>query len=523
MDKSSKDKRNKNIIISGYEIELSIKDSLLSIKLNKSLEEYNNSFSYEDIIQKCPKINLFDNLEEIKEELQNEKNKIELLPKSDILRLNLILIVEFNNMDKNIIIGFDLLKKNDDIEDLINEPNSNIEKDRNDFYNQFQNQENDGTESSIKIITTNNTNTNTNLNYLKDITIYSTYECPYCKKIPKIDFINDNKIMINCCDNYHYEAIYIKDFLDKLKEYIKSQKTILNYCQKCQKDQSKQCENCRKENFYCDKCENNLCKDCRKKNKVIMWENKIINLINSEIKPEEKNSGNHSEIIKENKENTIGLSNKTDDIKYYKGETLNGDKNKNAPYSPECNQLINIIIHNSQFYKDSNHLENLENIYNFKRNCKDYENKNKLIIEYKGEGEKEGITLFGNQFLLKNKDKIKVFINQKEYNIENGKYNIGDKKIIVMLIEKEKGEIEDMSYLFFKCTNIKSLIDGDKWDTSKVKYINNLFDKCSSLEILSGISKWNIENVTNMSGLFKKCSRLKYYPDISNWNTGQEK
>ena len=136
-------------------------------------------------------------------------------------------------------------------------------------------------------------------------------------------------------------------------------------------------------------------------------------------------------------------------------------KNKYSPYSPECNQLINIILHNSRFYLEHNHLENLENIYNFKRNNIDYVDKNKFIIEYKGKGEKEGINLFGSEFISNNKDKIKTFINQKEYDIEKGKYKTEDEKIIVTIVEKEKGKIENMSYLFSECTNIISLIDGE--------------------------------------------------------------
>ena len=510
MDKLSKDN---NIIISGYSLEISIKESLLSIKAKKSVEEYNNSFSNDDIMKKFPK-GLFDNLEEIKQELENGEKNVELVQEREILRLNLKIIIKINSIKKEYIIPFDL-KKNNEIEESIYDTNSDIDKERNDFFNQIGNKENNNVivSSITQKKSYNNTNTNTNL-YL-EITNYNSYKCPFCNNIPKIIFINDNKIMINCCEKYQYKVIYINEFLDKFKEYIKNQKTILDYCQKCQKDPSKPCKNCQKEKFYCLECEKNLCEDCKKKNKVIMLENGINNLINSEIKPDKENSGNNNE----NKDDTLGLSNKTDDIKFNKPEPIIGDKNKNDPYSPECNQLINIIIHNSQFYKDPNHLENLENIFDFKSNCKDYKDKNKLIIEYKGQGEKEGISLFGNQFILNNKDKIKVFINQKEYKIEKGKYNIGDEKIIVMLVEKEKGEIEDMSYLFFKCTNIKSLIDGDKWDTSNVKYINNLFDECSSLEILSGISNWNIKNVTNMSGLFRKCLGLKCLPDISKWKT----
>jgi len=226
-----------------------------------------------------------------------------------------------------------------------------------------------------------------------------------------------------------------------------------------------------------------------------------------------------SEKLKERKEYTIDFTDKTDCNIYFKGEPIIGN-NKYSPYLPECNELIDIIIHNTQFYNDSNHLENLENIYNFKKNTNDYENKNKLIIEYKGKGEKEGISLFGDKFISNNKDKIKIFINQKEYNlIENEKYKINEENIIVMLVEKDQGIIEDMSYLFSSCKNIISLITADKWDTYKVKNMNYLFNGCSLLESIN-LSSFNTINANYMNCMFFKCSSLSSL-NLSSFNTNK--
>ena len=50
---------------------------------------------------------------------------------------------------------------------------------------------------------------------------------------------------------------------------------------------------------------------------------------------------------------------------------------------------------------------------------------------------------------------------------------------------------------------------------SNVEDISYLFSKCSSLKYLPDISKWNTKKVTNMLGMFYNCSSLKYLPDIS--------
>ena len=69
------------------------------------------------------------------------------------------------------------------------------------------------------------------------------------------------------------------------------------------------------------------------------------------------------------------------------------------------------------------------------------------------------------------------------------------------------------------CSNIKFLPNIAKWDTSKVKYMQNMFKGCSKLESLPDLYIWNTLNVINMSGMFSECSSLSSLPDISKWNT----
>ena len=93
----------------------------------------------------------------------------------------------------------------------------NDEKDPNNLANELDNNENFEDELSVQK-KTDNTITYSNLNDLNNISLnYISYKCPVCKKIPKIIFINDNKIMVNCCEkNYNYSVLNIKDFLDIL-------------------------------------------------------------------------------------------------------------------------------------------------------------------------------------------------------------------------------------------------------------------------------------------------------------------
>ena len=302
-----------------YAIKFNIEDSKLLIKVNNSEEKYINSFSFEDITKKYPIFIYFKN-EEIKEEFENAEKKVELLP-NNILKLDLKLELKIIRITKIINICFNLNK--DEMEVLsIEQPElRNDEKDPNNLANELYNNENFEDELSVQK-KTDNTITYSNLNDLNNIILtYTSYKCPFCKKIPKIIIINDNKIMINCCEKYNYSVIDIKDFLDILdNNYEKSEKNILKYCENCQNVQ---------------------CEECKKKNKVIVLEEEINKLMLSESKHDKKSSMNESEKLKERKENINDFTDKTNYKNYYKGEPLIGDKNKYSPNLPKCNELIN--------------------------------------------------------------------------------------------------------------------------------------------------------------------------------------
>ena len=73
-----------------------------------------------------------------------------------------------------------------------------------------------------------------------------------------------------------------------------------------------------------------------------------------------------------------------------------------------------------------------------------------------------------------------------------------------------------MSNMFYNCSNLISVPDISKIDTSFVYYMHSVFSHCSSLsQIDNNISKWKISNVEDISYLFYSCSSLKSLPDIS--------
>ena len=78
--------------------------------------------------------------------------------------------------------------------------------------------------------------------------------------------------------------------------------------------------------------------------------------------------------------------------------------------------------------------------------------------------------------------------------------------------------VTNMTYMFYKCDELKSVGDLSKWDVSNVTDMSGMFYKCDELESIGDISKWDVSNVKSMRGMFYGCKELKSIGDISNWN-----
>ena len=135
------------------------------------------------------------------------------------------------------------------------------------------------------------------------------------------------------------------------------------------------------------------------------------------------------------------------------------------------------------------------------------ENESYINIIYDINKEKgDEINIFGAEFVKNNKNKCKMIIDNKEYEISE-KYNIENYNDKILKIKlKELENVTNMRGMFCDCESLSSLPDISKWNTNNVTNMSNMFYECSSLSSLPDISKWNTNNVTNMSFMFYNCS-----------------
>ena len=110
------------------------------------------------------------------------------------------------------------------------------------------------------------------------------------------------------------------------------------------------------------------------------------------------------------------------------------------------------------------------------------------------------IRIFGNYFVMSNRDKCKMIIDNKEYEI-TAKYYVNNNNELKIKL-KGINNVTDMSYMFYWCSSLSSLPDISKWNINNVTNMSSMFYECSSLSSLPDISKWNTNNVTNMSSMF---------------------
>ena len=58
--------------------------------------------------------------------------------------------------------------------------------------------------------------------------------------------------------------------------------------------------------------------------------------------------------------------------------------------------------------------------------------------------------------------------------------------------------MNEINWMFYKCSSISLIPDISKWNIIKIKEIQKLFDECSSLPSLPNISKWNVNNINKI-------------------------
>ena len=145
-------------------------------------------------------------------------------------------------------------------------------------------------------------------------------------------------------------------------------------------------------------------------------------------------------------------------------------------------------------------------------------NNQSISLIYKISKDDSKVKIFGQDFVKHNYKKCKIIYQNKEFELkeylEINKNKNKDEKIEIKLVILSN--LTNMSNMFYYCSNLISVPDISKIDTSFVYYMHSVFSHCSSLsQIDNNISKWNISNVEDISYLFYSCSSLKSLPDIS--------
>ena len=147
----------------------------------------------------------------------------------------------------------------------------------------------------------------------------------------------------------------------------------------------------------------------------------------------------------------------------------------NSKFSSKCNEII--INDNPGVLEENNTVSNLEN-------------------------DEENIIVMRWDYKLNNTDSM--FLKLKNL-------------IEIDLSNFDTSELVYMNRMFLSCINLKNVIIGKNFDSSKVKNMESLFRECKSLISLD-LSNLNTISVYSMSFMFESCISLEYL-NIINFDT----
>ena len=177
-------------------------------------------------------------------------------------------------------------------------------------------------------------------------------------------------------------------------------------------------------------------------------------------------------------------------------------------FDPKWQELIELLLK-----RDYNKRPSIEEVYN------KYLINNEIMItlEIKEDDIENKIYFFDNWHNhdhLKEMNELNTKVNIEGINYEKffvpkkkGTYNI---KIVLNFL------MEDCSYMFYRCCNIKS-INLSKFNSKNVTNMSYMFCECDNLENIN-LSSFNTEKVINMRNMFYNCNNLKKI-DLFKFNT----
>jgi len=191
---------------------------------------------------------------------------------------------------------------------------------------------------------------------------------------------------------------------------------------------------------------------------------------------------------------------------------------ENFDYNIGTSLIEPIKEFNSTFYN--------KNIINKNRcvNCIicEYEVKNGEEFDLLHDYSKQILDVDDNLKLLYNEGKKKKSILEENVNIYieneliNFKFKYKTHKNIIKARFIFKEIINDLSFLFYECKNLK-LVDMSAYNAINVNNMSYMFSGCSSLKSID-FFLFNTDNVTNMSNMFSECQSLQTM-DLSSFNT----
>ena len=123
--------------------------------------------------------------------------------------------------------------------------------------------------------------------------------------------------------------------------------------------------------------------------------------------------------------------------------------------------------------------------------------------------------MFINCTSLTNLD-IRQWNTSNVRNMNNMFYECTNLNIINGLNQLDMNKVVQMSYMFGRCKNLKSL-DLSNLKVHDLQTTTDMFQECTNLITLN-LSGWNTTNVTNMMAMFDSCTSLETL-NLNGWNT----
>ena len=342
-------------------------------------------------------------------------------------------------------------------------------------------------------------------------------KCQLCEKKNKSETIYNEFYKCLTCEKYLCPLyISIHDKSHSLINFDKNYK-----CSKHNEPYSK----------YCVECKINSCLQCNNeghKNHTniffgdIMPNKDIINKTITELK-------NNVEAFKKDITNIkLMLDNTVNNLEiFYKinEDIFNNYQSKDRNYElllnvNQINKNSEVIINQlTDIINDNDIKSKLNKILNINKvmNTKN-ESKCELIMKYVISKDDKYAIIFGEEFVKRNKYLCKIIHEDKEYELSS-KFNVENIKQDILEIKLTGlNYITDVSYMFYNCSTLLSVVNKDNYDFKNVTNMSLIFLGCSLLESISSFEEIDTSNVTNMSFMFSLCSNLDL-SSISKWCT----